>query len=465
MRKLMPPADAMFLIPETADQYMHVGSLQVFELPEGADRKWVRELYERQIASEQIGSLFRRRPYRSLATLGAWTWEVDADIDLEHHVRHDALPDPGRVRELLALTSYLHSTPLDRHRPLWEAHVIEGLEGNRFAVYTKLHHSLMDGVSAMKLLERTLSSDPDERDMPPPWAPRSPSRRRQSRDGGGSPMGSAGKALRGVLDMVGTVPRLVNLTTKVLTDQAAGLPSPAPQTMFNVGITGSRRYAAQSWPLDRVKQIAKKSGGTINDVILAMSSSALRAYLKDLGELPDAPLVAMTPVSLRTEDQDRRAGSDDGGGNSVGVILCSLATHLSDPVERLEAIHDSMQWGKDALSGLSQTQMIALSAVALTPLALGVLPVTRYFSRPPFNVVISNVPGPSGPLYYDGAYLQGMYPLSIPTHGQALNVTVTSYNGNLAFGLTGDRRRVPHLQRLLGHLDRGLRELYDAVVG
>jgi len=456
MRKLMPLADAMFLVPETADQYMHVGSLQVFELPEGADRKWVRQLYEHQIASEQMGSLFRRRPYRGPSTLGMWTWEIDADVDLEHHVRHDALPDPGRVRELLALTSYLHGTPLDRHRPLWEAHLIEGLEGNRFAVYTKLHHSLMDGVSAMKLLERSLSTDPDERDMPPPWAPR----RRPPRKPGGASPAAPRQALRAALDVVGTIPRLVSLTGKVLTDQAAGLPSPAPNTIFNAGITGSRRYAAQSWPLQQVKSIAKASGGTVNDVVLAMSSAALRAYLRELGELPDAPLVAMTPVSLRTQEAE-----GDDTGNSVGVILCNLATNLTDPVERLEAIHASMQWGKEALSDLSPTQVIALSAVALTPLALGTLPLTRHLSRPPFNIVISNVPGPPHPLYYDGAYLQGAYPLSIPTHGQALNITVTSYNGKLHFGLTGCRRTVPHLQRILGHLDRGLRDLHDAVVG
>src|SRR3954449_2362378 len=160
---LMPPQDSMFLIPESREQPMHVGSLQLFDLPEGADRSLIRETYEAQIAATDVAPLFRKRAYRSLTTLGQWAWTYDDDIDLEHHVRHSALPEPGRVRELLALASRLHGSLLDRQRPMWEMHVIEGLEGNRFAVYTKLHHSLMDGISGLRLLQRTLSKDPDNR--------------------------------------------------------------------------------------------------------------------------------------------------------------------------------------------------------------------------------------------------------------------------------------------------------------
>ena len=154
---LMSPMDSLFMIPESREQPMHVGSLQLYDLPEGADRSMIRETYEQMLTSVDVAPLFRRRPYRSLSTLGQWAWTEDDDIDLEHHVRHSALPEPGRVRELLALVSRLHGTPLDRQRPLWEMHVIEGLEGNRFAVYSKLHHALMDGVSGLRLLQRSLS--------------------------------------------------------------------------------------------------------------------------------------------------------------------------------------------------------------------------------------------------------------------------------------------------------------------
>src|SRR3954471_12113535 len=169
---LMSPTDSMFLIGESREQPMHVGSLQVFELPDGADADLLRVTLHDMLQQDDVAPLFRRRPYRSLTTLGQWGWTDDADVDLEHHVRHSALPQPGRVRELLALVSRLHSTLLDRQRPLWELHLIEGLAGNRFAVYSKLHHSVMDGVSGMRLLQSSLSTDPDSEAVPAFWAVR-----------------------------------------------------------------------------------------------------------------------------------------------------------------------------------------------------------------------------------------------------------------------------------------------------
>src|SRR5436309_5545028 len=188
---LMSPMDSMFLIGESREQPMHVGSLQIFELPDGADHGLLRDTLADLLGQNDVSPLFRRRPYRSLGTLGQWGWTDDDDVDLEHHVRHSALPQPGRVRELLALVSRLHGTLLDRHRPLWEVHLIEGLEGNRFAVYTKLHHSVMDGVSGMRLLQRALSKTPDE-DQPAFWTLRP--RRRQSEGGRANPLLALPKA-------------------------------------------------------------------------------------------------------------------------------------------------------------------------------------------------------------------------------------------------------------------------------
>src|SRR3954464_7756068 len=200
---LMPPQDSMFLIAESREQPMHVGSLQLFELPEGAHRALIRSTYEERIASTDSASLFRRRPHRSAATLGQWTWQEDDDVDLEHHVRHSALPEPGRVRELLALTSRLPGTPLDRQRPMWEMHVIEGLAENRFAVYTKLHHSVMDGVSGLRLLQKTLSEDPADRSAESFWVPR---KRRSPKSSGSNPLGLPLAAARGLGDLVGLAP-------------------------------------------------------------------------------------------------------------------------------------------------------------------------------------------------------------------------------------------------------------------
>src|SRR4051812_24112089 len=449
---LMAPTDSMFLIPESREQPMHVGSLQLFDLPEGGDRGLIRDTYEQLLTSTEVAPLFRRRPHRSFATLGQWSWVDDEDVDLEHHVRHSALPEPGRVRELLALTSRLHGTLLDRQRPLWEMHVIEGLEGDRFAVYTKLHHAVMDGVSGLRLLQRTLSESPDERSTAAFWAPRQ--RKKRPTSSGGSVLGAPVAAARGVSDLVRLTPTVARMANQALRGQATVLPLQAPKSMLNVSITGARRFAAQSWSIEQIRAVGKAGGATVNDVVLAMCAGALRAYLLEQGALPDAPLIAMTPVSLRRED----TGEDS--GNAVGTILCNLATDIADPGDRLAAIHASMQQGKDLFAGLNQVQASAISAAMMAPLLLSMVPGgVAQLAPPPFNLIISNVPGPQQPLYFNGARLTGVYPLSIPTAGQALNITVTSYAGNMEFGLTGCRRSVPHLQRLLTHLDDSLAEL------
>ena len=451
---LMPPQDSMFLIPESREQPMHVGSLQIFELPEGADRTLIRETYEELLASTDVAPLFRRRPYRSWSTLGQWSWIDDADIDLEHHVRHSGLPEPGRVRELLALVSRLHGTLLDRQRPLWEMHVIEGLTENRFAVYTKLHHALMDGVSGLRLLQRTLSEDAHDLSAESFWVPR---KKKSSKGSGGNPLGLPLAAARGVADLIGLTPTALRTVQRGLVESSVVLPGQAPRSMLNVPITGARRFAAQSWSMDRIRSLAKSTGSTVNDVVLAMCAGALRAYMLELGALPDEPLVAMTPVSLRRDDDDEATG------NAVGTILCNLATHLSDAGERLRAIHTSMLCGKELFSGLNQVQATAISAAMMSPVLLEQVPggVARLMP-PPYNLVISNVPGPENSLYWNGARLQGVYPLSIPLTGQALNITVTSYAGNMEFGLIGCRRSVPHLQRLLTHLEDALADLEKA---
>jgi diacylglycerol O-acyltransferase / wax synthase len=450
---LIPPLDAGFLLAESRDQPMHVGGLQVFRLPKGAGPDWLRRAYDDMLAHEDLHPLFRRRPIRSPRSLGAWRWAIDEDVDLAYHVRHSALPRPRRVRQLLELTSRLHGGLLDRHRPLWEFHLIEDLEGGRFATYTKVHHALVDGVSAMRLLEQSLSREPGDRTAPI-WVPRSLPRRER----GGRP--SALRRLAGTARTLGELgwlgPTATRLALEALRDHAAELPLTAPRTIFNVEITGARRYAAQSWPIAELRAVASASGTTLNDVVLAMSSGALRRYLRELGALPDSSLVAMTPVSLRDRGEHGEAG------NAVGAVLCNLGTDLDDPLERLQRVHVSMTRAKDALRGLSLAQVQALSAAAMSPMLLAFVPGVRHIAPPAFNLVISNVPGPRHPLYYNGARLEGSYPLSIPTNGQALNITVTSYDTTMAFGLTGCRSNVPHLQRMLGHLETSLKELMAA---
>ncbi|MCV7438147.1 WS/DGAT/MGAT family O-acyltransferase [Mycobacterium seoulense] len=447
---LMMPTDAIFLLGESREHPMHVGGLQLFELPSGADRDFVRGLYDRLIAQRDFQPTFRKHPATFVGGIANLGWSYDNDVDIDYHVRRSAVPSPGRIRELLELTSRWHSSLLDRHRPLWETHIIEGLQDGRFAVYTKVHHALIDGVSAQKLMQRALSADPDDTEIRAPWS--LPKSKRKS-----SPVSPLRSALHAAGALAALAPSTVSLARAALFEQQLTLPFGAPRTMLNVKIGGARRCAAQSWSLDRIKSVKKAAGVTVNDVVLAMCSGALRYYLLEQNALPDAPLIAMVPVSLRTEDEA------DAGGNLVGAILCNLGTDSDDPAQRLQTISDSMRSNKTVFSQLPRFQALALSAVNTSALALAAVPGWVSSTSPPFNIIISNVPGPTQPIYYGGARLDGNYPMSIALDGQALNITLANNAGNLDFGLVGCRRSVPHLQRLLAHLESSLKDLERSV--
>jgi diacylglycerol O-acyltransferase len=457
------PTSAGFLYAESRQMPMHVGGLQLFEKPEGAPRDYVRKLYQQMSEVDEIAPLFLKRPTRGISTAGQWVWTQDDAFDLEYHFRHSALPKPGRVRELLELCSRLHGTRLARERPLWEAHLIEGLRDGRVALYTKLHHSLVDGISAMRLLQSVMTTDPDQRDMPPMWADRPSSRSSRAHEDAERsladiPLEAMRTALGITADAAGMPAALVKTLKHGLRNETSALSLHAPRTMFNTTITGSRRFAAQGWPLERLRAIGKASGTTLNDVVLAMCSGAIRAYLIEHDALPDAPLVSMVPVGLNA----KRSGPEGGGGNSVGAVMVQLGTDLDDPADRLASIHKSMQTGKEALGSMSQLQIMAMSALGMAPSLITPMLRLQGVIRPPFNLIISNVPGPKKTMYLNGAKMTGTYPLSIPINGMALNITCNSYAGDMDFGLTGCRRSVPHLQRLLGHLDEELGALERA---
>jgi diacylglycerol O-acyltransferase / wax synthase len=448
--ELMMPTDAVFLLGESREHPMHVGGLQLYEPPAGAGPEFVRELYDNLVAQQDFQPTFRKRPstfFGGIANLG---WTYDTDVDIDYHVRRSALPSPGRVRDLLELTSLLHSSLLDRHRPLWEAHVIEGLKDGRFAVYSKFHHALIDGVSALRLTQRALSNDPDDPEIRAIWS--LPKRKRKS-----NPSPRLSSLMRTAGSIAALAPSTVSLARAVLFEQQLTLPFRAPRTMLNVKIGGARRCAAQSWSVDRIKSVKRAAGVTVNDVVLTMCSGALRYYLLEQNALPDTPLVAMVPVSLRREDEA------DAGGNLVGAILCNLATDTEDPAKRLEIVSESMCNNKKVFSQLPRFQALALSVMNMGSLALAAIPGWVASTSPPFNLVISNVPGPQEQMYWGGARLDGNYPLSIALDGLALNITLVSNAGNLDFGLVGCRRSVPHLQRLLAHLESSLKDLERAV--
>ena len=465
MPALIDPTSLAFLLAENRSQPMHVAGLQLFEPPEGTGQDFARQLFEQAIGSNDVAPLFRRHPRQSLSRLGQWVWNEDTDIDLEYHVRHSALPQPGRIRELLELVSRLHGTRLARERPLWECHIIEGLADGRVAIYTKLHHALVDGISAMRLMQSVLTTDPDRRGMPLPFEGHAGSRTNRARTEAEHslaevPLEAFRTAMGLGADAAGLPAALVKTLTKGLRNETSALSLHAPKSMFNVSITGSRRFAAEGWPLERIRAISKASGTTLNDVVLAMCSGAVRCYLDEQGALPDSSLVSMVPVGLKS----RRAESlSRGGGNALGTGIGRLATDRADPADRLEAVHRSMKDGKEALASMTPNQIAAMSALGMAPSL--VIPMLRLNGvvRPPFNLIISNVPGPRSTQYLDGARLTGTYPVSVPMNGMALNITCNSYADDMCFGLTGCRRSVPHLQHLLTFLDRELDLLENAV--
>lgn len=446
--ELMSPVESMMLLAESPGHPMHVAGLQLFQTPAGAGPEFIRELCQALRSSDDVAPLFSRYPARLPGGLNLG-WSAAGDIDLDYHIRHSALPRPGRVRELLELTSRLHSGMLDRHRPLWETHVIEGLADGRFAVYTKIHHALVDGVSAINLLQGALSTDPRDEVVRAPW----------SVPPHADDCAGATSRLAALAGAVKSIPRsgtsTLRLARAALLEQQVTLPFRAPRTMLNVPIGGARRCAAQSWSMQRIKDVKNAAGVTVNDVVLAMCAGALRAYLSDLNALPEKPLVAMVPVSLRTADEGA-------GGNAVTAVLANLGTHVEDPAQRLATISSSMRANKAVVAGMPRAQAIAMGMMLLSPVVLGGVTGSS-INPPPFNVCISNVPGSRNPLYANGARLEGSYPMSIAANGQALNITLVASGDRLDFGLVGCRRAVPHLQRLLDHLEVSLKDLERAV--
>lgn len=451
--KPLSPTDQLFLWLEKRQQPMHVGGLQLFSFPEDAPDDYVARLAAQLRTQTVVTPPFNQRlSYR----LGQPVWVEDEHLDLEHHFRFEALPTPGRIRELLSFVSAEHSHLMDRERPLWEFHLIEGLKNRQFAVYTKVHHSLVDGVSAMRMAQRMLSADPAQRGMPPIWAlpTRAP---RAGGEEGPSLWRSVGQLLGESGKQLGTVPTVARELLKTIND-ARKDPAyrsifHAPRSILNQKVTGSRRFAAQSYGLQRIRAVCQASGTTVNDVVMAMCASALRTYLMNQDALPQQPLIAMVPVSLRKDDSSE--------GNQVGVILANLHTDIADPGERLRKIHQGIREAKDRYANMSSGEIINYTALTLAPAAFHLL-TGMAPNWQTFNVVISNVPGPTEDGYWNGAKLEGMYPVSIAMDRLALNMTLTSYRDQVEFGLIGCRRTLPSLQRMLDYLDEGLAELEAA---
>jgi diacylglycerol O-acyltransferase len=457
--------DGAFLHIESAEMPMHVGSLHVFEAPPGEHADWVEAVKEHVRKRMHLAPVFTRKLALMPFDLANPVWIEDDDVDIDYHIRHVLLPRPGSMAQLEALAARLHSSLLDRSRPLWEFYVIEGLADGRIGFYAKVHHAAVDGQAGVALANAVYDVSPEPRAVKPPR------RKRGNRyQLGVAELLSA--ALENQLAQVVDLARLLPVVARTLYGAAReaianrGAPRGAggalsrlklaPATPFNSTITNQRTFAGVSLPLEEVKRIGKAHGASINDMVLWLCSTALRSYLKEARELPGKTLVAAVPVSLRAE-------GDTSSNNQVTGTLTDLATHIADPLQRLQAIMHgtaAMKRQMGTVKAIMPTDFPSLGSPWLLSGLSSLYGRSRLADRMRLaNVTISNVPGPKFPLYLAGARMLDYYPVSIVIHGVALNITVQSYMGQLCFGLIACRRAVPDLPELAGDLRRAMQTL------
>ena len=455
-KKIIAVNDASFLHIEKHSAPMHVACMAIFSLPKDASPTFLKDLVAQWRACTQFKAPFNYR-YRALP-LPSWDILADRDIDLEYHFRHSALPQPGGERELGVLVSRLHTHKMDRHRPLWECHIIEGLEGGRFALYAKVHHSQVDGVGGIRLMQRMLATEPDAADTLPPWAvgmasDENDDAKKDKTDKPKKSGGGFGKALAAY----GRVRK--DMLKRRFTgqhDPARAMPFNAPKTILNGRVHAPRRFATQQYDFERIRAIAKKAEVSTNDIFLAISAAALRRYLLENNSLPKQNLTVAVPVSVRPAD-------DAAVGNAISFILANLYTLEADPLKRLRAINHSVNQAKAPLQQLPKAAMNPYTAMFMGPYVVRTILGLSPAFRPMYNVTVSNVPGPAETRYLNGAAMQEIYPVSLLFSGQAINITLVSYDGKLNLGFTGCRDSLPSMQRIAVYTGEAVEELEAAV--
>jgi WS/DGAT/MGAT family acyltransferase len=456
--------DAVFLYMETPANHMHVASTCVFDpstVPGGFSFEKVKALIDNRLP---LLPPFRRRLVEVPFGLHHPLWIEDPDFDLDYHVRRAGLPTPGGDSELAEFAASVMAKPLDRSRPLWEMYVVEGLEHGYIATVTKTHHAAIDGVSGAELTVSLLDLSPDVMVLKPEedsWrADRVPSDLELV---GWALQSLSRQPLAAVKAVRRTGAMALNLRRRNRQPDVTPPPAPfaAPRTSLNVSITPHRRFAFTEVTLDHIKVVKNALGGTVNDVVLALCSGALRQYLADRGEVLDADLVAMVPVSVRSEEQKGTMG------NRVSSMLVGLASSIDDPVERLHAISAGTQRAKDQDKAIGADVLgdwAEFAAPALAARAARLASSLRVAERgrPMYNVTISNVPGPNFALYSAGARMVAIYPMGPIADGVALNITVMSYMGTVYFGLVACREVVPQLDDIARYLGKALAQLLEA---
>lgn len=451
--------DALFLHLETAEMPMHVGGLHVLELSPGREQDFFEQVKACIAQRLHLTAVFNRKLANMPFDLSNPVWVDDEVIDLDHHVRHVTLPKPGSNSQLQQTIARLHSSLLDRSRPLWELYIIDGLKSGEVALYTKLHHAGVDGQAGVEVGRALFDIEPSGRKIRKP-RPRLLSNKYQL--GMAELMGAAllngGQQCLKLVKLLpemgrvagGLLSRPNSLTTWRRESMSRAGQWTAPRTPLNVAITNQRSFAGRTVPLAEVKQIAKAFSVTLNDVVMATVSGTLRRYLCESRELPTRSMSAAVPASLREL-------GDETANNQVSMLIVDLATDETNPQERLQRISESATRAKESLKRYKSVIPSDFPILAAPWLLSG---VASLYGRsrmanwvPPLaNLIISNVGGVPVPLYFAGARVASYYPVSIPAHGMALNVTVASYNGRMDYGLIACRRTITDLNELGDYL-------------
>ncbi len=464
--RYLAPMDAAFLRMETKRTPMHVGAMMTFKLPDDAPPDFVRNLMLRMRDKPFMPEPFGSRLARGRLARLAPAWE-DATVEMDYHLRHSALPYPGGERELGQLVARLHSHPLDLSRPLWECHLIEGLDplidsrsgqplggGRRFVLYFKAHHCAIDGMGAMLMVQHWLSTDPTNRETPGPWMLASKPPRAEALPASWltrlrKPVSAAAEQARGLRDLAKTLTQMMRGE-----DSSARAALATPRSRFNRPVSQQRRLGTQILELARVKAVAAAAGATTNDAMLAIVGGAIRRYLLEQQALPAKSLLASVPVAIKRKDGQI--------GNAAAGFVVPMGTQLTDPRERLQLIRRVTVRGKQELGDMSAESQMQFALLGITPLMLGQMTGMLPKMPPFFNVVVSNVVLSKRPLYLTGAELEAMYPVSFLFDGYALNITLVGYVDRIAVGFLGCRDAIPHLQKLAVYTREALLELERA---
>ena len=446
--------DLGFVFTETSASPKHVAGLLIFDLPESDLGDTVGKVVDIMRAAPV------RAPFNRVLKTGRYglpEWQRITNVDTTHHIRHLRLPRPGTEAQLMDLVEQLHAPLLDRNRPLWEVHVIEGLENNRVALYTKLHHAYADGVTFSRWMVESMSTTPVDMDTVPPWAIQHlPDTGKSANEI--NPLEILRQLGRGALTLaeLGTMTLRHGLQLTGAYDSRVPVPFAAPRTPFNGAPTSDRAVTVLSMELSELRDLGRSVGASINDLVLTMVDIGLREYMRRHKIQTDKPLIAEMPVNLR------RDAAAEQSGNQISILLLELGDAKASPLERLAQIH--------AASRRVQRQFAALSEQTVTTYSLGTQIMAQVGealnlndTAPPLgNVVVSNVPGPQVPLYFYGTRLRGVFPISVLAPNVALNITVYSYAGRMCFGLVAGKRQIPDLPDLTRYIKSSLQVLKDA---